>query len=88
MEGLNDRQADVDALISLLNKKQSKINIIPFNEYPGSAFKRPSNNKIKWFSDALNAAGLVTTVRATKGADILAACGQLKSEMDGPNLWQ
>ncbi len=88
IEGLNDRQADVDALISLLNKKQSKINIIPFNEYPGSAFKRPSNNKIKWFSDALNAAGLVTTVRATKGADILAACGQLKSEMDGPNLWQ
>ncbi|MCR9203854.1 MAG: 23S rRNA (adenine(2503)-C(2))-methyltransferase RlmN, partial [Halobacteriovoraceae bacterium] len=84
----NDRQEDVDGLLRLLDKRESKINIIPFNDYPGSRFKRPSNNKVKWFMDSLNEAGIVTTVRMTKGDDILAACGQLKSMEDKLNLWE
>lgn len=86
---LNDRPEDIDALIKLLPRKESKINIIPFNEYPESKLKRPSNENIKWFMDELNRRGIVTTVRATKGDDILAACGQLKShEEEGKlNLW-
>jgi 23S rRNA (adenine2503-C2)-methyltransferase len=88
IDNYNDRQEDIDGLISLLNKKESKVNIIPFNEYPGSDFKRPSDKKIRWFQDALMKAGLICTVRATKGDDILAACGQLKSMEDKLNLWQ
>ncbi len=84
----NDRQEDIDGLLSLLDKRESKINIIPFNDYPGSRFKRPSDQKIKWFMESLNRAGCVTTVRATKGDDILAACGQLKSMEDKLNLWE
>jgi len=83
----NDRQEDIDGLLHLLDKRESKINIIPFNEYPESRFKRPSDAKIKWFMESLNKAGCVTTVRATKGDDILAACGQLKSMEDSLNLW-
>lgn len=85
--GLNDRQEDIDALVELLDKKQSKINLIPFNEYPDSRFKRPSKDQIHWFQSSLNLKGIVTTVRSTKGSDILAACGQLKSEQEKLNLW-
>ncbi len=86
---LNDRQEDIDALVDLIDRKESKINIIPFNEYPGSDFKRPSNNKIKWFQDELCKRGLTCTVRVTKGQDILAACGQLKTFLESgkKNLW-
>lgn len=87
IEGLNDRQEDIDALVGLLNSKESKINLIPFNEYPGSKFKRPSNNKVAWFQEQLYNHGHVCTIRATKGDDILAACGQLKSAYEKLNLW-
>jgi len=87
IEGLNDRQEDIDALVQLLNKKESKINIIPFNEYPDGPFKRPTDRVIDWFQGELNARGIVCTVRVTKGGDILAACGQLKSEFEKLNLW-
>jgi 23S rRNA (adenine2503-C2)-methyltransferase len=88
IDGLNDRQEDLDGLCDLLDKKESKVNLIPFNEYPESSFKRPSNNKINWFMKSLNDRGIVCTVRATKGEDILAACGQLKSLKDSePNVW-
>lgn len=89
IDGLNNRVEDIEALNDLLPKGESKINLIPFNEYPGSAFKRPSEEKNRWFADELLKKGYVTTIRTTKGADILAACGQLKSEIEGqkPNLW-
>jgi len=89
IKNLNDRPEDIDALVKLLPKKESKINIIPFNEYPESEFKKPDNETIKWFMDELNRRGIVTTVRAAKGDDILAACGQLKShhETGKINLW-
>ncbi len=85
----NDREEDVRALCELLPKKVSKINLIPFNEYPESEFKRPSISRIKWFQEQLEKNGYTCTIRTTKGSDILAACGQLKSEMEKKiNLWE
>jgi 23S rRNA (adenine2503-C2)-methyltransferase len=84
---LNDRPEDLDALCNLLERDKSKINLIPFNEYPESKFKRPSNAKIIWFQEELLHRGYVCTTRTTKGQDILAACGQLKSEFEKLNLW-
>ena len=77
--GLNDGSRDVDGLMQLLDRKRSKINLIPFNEYPQSSFKRPSPWRIRWFQQSLLEKGYTCTVRATKGHDILAACGQLNS---------
>lgn len=85
--GLNDRQEDIDGLLKLLDLETSKINIIPFNEYPESRFKRPSDSHIRWFQKQLLDKGHTCTVRITKGDDILAACGQLKSKEDALNLW-
>lgn len=87
IDGLNDTESDVEALATLLNRKESKINLIPFNEYPGSDFKRPSPKNVLWFMDQLIQKGYTCTIRATKGDDILAACGQLKSEYEKLNLW-
>jgi 23S rRNA (adenine2503-C2)-methyltransferase len=84
---INDTQEDVDALAKLLNPRESKINLIPFNEYPGSKYKRPSEQKIMWFLDQMIKKGFTCTIRTTKGTDILAACGQLKSEFEKVNLW-
>lgn len=86
-DGVNDTMEDVVALAELLNSKESKINLIPFNEFPGSKYKRPSEQKIMWFLDQMIKRGFTCTVRTTKGSDILAACGQLKSEYDKINLW-
>jgi 23S rRNA (adenine2503-C2)-methyltransferase len=68
--------------MNLLDKDKSKVNLIPFNEYPESKFKKPSEEKIKWFQKSLLDNGYTCTVRITKGDDILAACGQLKSKLD------
>ena len=84
---INDTQEDVDALAKLLNPRESKINLIPFNEYPGSKYKRPAEQKIMWFLDQMIKKGFTCTIRTTKGTDILAACGQLKSEFEKVNLW-
>ncbi len=87
IDELNDQQSDIDALCELLNRKESKINLIPFNEYPGSEYKKPKPDQILWFSQELNKRGYTTTIRQTKGDDILAACGQLKTEYEKLNLW-
>lgn len=87
IDGLNDREEDLAGLEKLLTMSESKINIIPFNEYPESKFKRPSNAKIVWFQDQLIKRGYVCTTRVAKGDDILAACGQLKSMEEDLNLW-
>jgi 23S rRNA (adenine2503-C2)-methyltransferase len=86
-DGINDTMEDVVALAELLNPKESKINLIPFNEFPGSKYKRPSEQKIMWFLDQMIKRGFTCTIRTTKGSDILAACGQLKSEFEKVNLW-
>lgn len=86
-DGINDTMEDVVALAKLLNPKESKLNLIPFNEYPGSKYKRPSETKIMWFLDQMIKKGFTCTIRTTKGTDILAACGQLKSEFEKVNVW-
>lgn len=87
IDGMNDQPEDVEALANLLNSKESKINLIPFNEFPGSQYKRPSEQRIMWFLDQMIKRGFTCTIRTTKGSDILAACGQLKSEFEKVNLW-
>ncbi len=87
IDGLNDQESDIDALTKLLNRKESKINLIPFNEYPGSKYKQPKKEQIIWFMNELNRRGYTCTVRQTKGDDILAACGQLKTQYEKLNLW-
>lgn len=87
IKDLNDQPSDIDALCELLNRKESKINLIPFNEYPGSDYKQPDPETIRFFMEELNGRGYTCTVRQTKGNDILAACGQLKSEYEKLNLW-
>lgn len=87
IEGVNDSMEDIEGLCRLLQRKESKINLIPFNEYPASNFKKPSEEKILWFRNQLLSRGLITTVRTAKGNDILAACGQLKSQQEKLNLW-
>ncbi len=82
IDGLNNREEDIDALVDLLAAKKSKVNIIPCNEYPNSSYKRPTDENITWFCNELNRRGLFTTIRSSKGDDILAACGQLKSSKD------
>jgi 23S rRNA (adenine2503-C2)-methyltransferase len=88
IDGLNDTPSDVEALATLLNRRESKINLIPFNEYPGSEFKKPSKAKVLWFMDQMAQRGYTCTVRQTKGDDILAACGQLKTQYEKLNLWE
>jgi 23S rRNA (adenine2503-C2)-methyltransferase len=89
IDELNDRIEDILGLEKLLDKRDSKINLIPFNEYPGSDFKKPSDRKVKWFQEELMKREYVCTVRTTKGDDILAACGQLKSTFEKKmNLWE
>jgi 23S rRNA (adenine2503-C2)-methyltransferase len=79
IDGLNDRVEDADELLKLLGERKSAINIIPFNPFPGSKYKRPSDARVEEFKEMLVERKLRTMIRTTKGSDILAACGQLKS---------
>lgn len=79
IDGLNDRVEDADELEKLLGERKAAINIIPFNPFPGSKYKRPSDEKVESFKEMLVERKLRTMIRTTKGSDILAACGQLKS---------
>ncbi len=77
LDGVNDTLQDAKALIKLLSHVPSKINLIPFNPFPNSQYRCSSTQAISRFRDVLHKAGLVTTVRKTRGEDIDAACGQL-----------
>ncbi len=78
--GVNDSMEDAKRLIQLLKGIPSKINLIPLNEGPGIPFKRSSEEKVRQFQETLMKAGLTAIVRASKGADISAACGQLQAK--------
>jgi 23S rRNA (adenine2503-C2)-methyltransferase len=80
LDGLNNTEQDIEAIANLLPVAESKINLIPFNDHPGSPYKKPSFEKNQWFMDRLIKKGFVCTIRTTKGDDILAACGQLKTK--------
>ncbi len=80
VEGVNDSSQDSKRLVKILTGIPSKVNLIPLNEAPGIPFKRPSEEKIKLFQEILMEGGLTTIVRASKGAEISAACGQLQGK--------
>lgn len=79
LDGVNDSEEHAKKLISLLKNIPSKVNLIPFNPWPGSQYKCPSREKIQRFASIVEKAGYTTPVRVTRGQDIMAACGQLKS---------
>jgi 23S rRNA (adenine2503-C2)-methyltransferase len=81
LHGINDSIADANGLIGLLKTVPSKLNLIPFNPFPNSTYTCSSNNAINRFKALLNDAGIVTTVRKTRGEDIDAACGQLVGQV-------
>jgi 23S rRNA (adenine2503-C2)-methyltransferase len=77
LDGVNDTDEHAQQLAKLLSRVPCKINLIPFNSFHAAAFRGSSAEKIRRFNMALNAAGIVTTTRKTRGDDIDAACGQL-----------
>jgi 23S rRNA (adenine2503-C2)-methyltransferase len=79
LKDFNDSLEDAHRLAKLLNGIPSKINLIPFNEHSGSEFKRPDDVKVRAFQKILLDRNLTATVRISRGRDILAACGQLRS---------
>ena len=79
LDGVNDSDEDAHRLIKLIEGIPAKINLIPFNEWPGAPYKRSSNNRIRRFADIIYKAGYASPIRTPRGEDIMAACGQLKS---------
>ena len=82
IEGVNDRLEHARELVTLLRGLPCKVNLIPFNPFPESDFKRPSMNATRRFQSILQEAGYITTIRTTRGDDIDAACGQLVGRVE------
>jgi 23S rRNA (adenine2503-C2)-methyltransferase len=82
LKGVNDSPADAKALVKLLAGIPAKINLIPFNKWPGSDYECSDWKTIEAFAAILNRAGYASPIRTPRGRDILAACGQLKSESE------
>ncbi len=89
MKGVNDQPQQARELVRLLRafdnavqmKDAAKVNLIPFNPFPGTRFERPDETAIRAFQKQLNDAGMIAPVRRTRGDDIDAACGQLKGQV-------
>jgi len=81
LDGVNDSDQHAHELVDLVRRVHCKLNLIPFNPFPASGLKRSAAARIKTFSQILSDAGIVTTVRKTRGDDIDAACGQLAGEV-------
>ncbi|WP_296766570.1 23S rRNA (adenine(2503)-C(2))-methyltransferase RlmN [Sediminimonas sp.] len=79
LDGVNDSDEDARRLVRLIAGIPAKINLIPFNEWPGAPYRRSSNNRIRAFADIIYKAGYASPIRTPRGEDIMAACGQLKS---------
>ncbi len=79
LDGVNDSEEDAHRLVQLIEGIPAKINLIPFNEWPGAPYKRSSGNRIHRFADIIYKAGYASPIRRPRGEDIMAACGQLKS---------
>lgn len=82
LKGVNDSDADARELVKLLDGIHAKVNLIPFNPWPGAPYECSSKNRIRAFAEIVNNAGFSSPVRATRGQDIFAACGQLKSDSE------
>jgi 23S rRNA (adenine2503-C2)-methyltransferase len=86
LEGVNDTDLHANALVELVRPRNQeplpcKFNLIPFNPYPASGLTRSAPDRVKAFAAILSEAGIVTTIRKTRGDDIAAACGQLAGEV-------
>ncbi len=79
LDNINDSDADARRLVKLIEGIPAKINLIPFNPWPGAPYKRSSWSRIEAFAEIVNRAGYASPVRTPRGQDIMAACGQLKS---------
>ncbi|WP_430459579.1 23S rRNA (adenine(2503)-C(2))-methyltransferase RlmN [Thalassolituus sp. LLYu03] len=82
MEGVNDELEHAEQLAEVLRDTPCKINLIPFNPFPNSGYKRPSNNRVYRFRDYLISKNFIATIRSTRGDDIDAACGQLVGRVE------
>ncbi|MDB9991051.1 23S rRNA (adenine(2503)-C(2))-methyltransferase RlmN [Amylibacter sp.] len=80
LKNVNDSDADARRLVDLISGIPAKINLIPFNPWPGSGYERSDWKRIEAFGDIVNKAGYASPIRRPRGEDIMAACGQLKSE--------
>ncbi|MEM6384319.1 MAG: 23S rRNA (adenine(2503)-C(2))-methyltransferase RlmN [Pseudomonadota bacterium] len=88
LKGVNDSLADAKELVRLLKGIPAKINLIPFNPWPGTFYECSDWDQIERFADVVNRAGYASPVRTPRGRDILAACGQLKSESERLPAWK
>ncbi|WP_313351502.1 23S rRNA (adenine(2503)-C(2))-methyltransferase RlmN [Paracoccus sp. (in: a-proteobacteria)] len=79
LDGVNDSDEDARRLVRLIRGIPAKVNLIPFNEWPGSPYRRSSRERIEAFADIIYKAGYASPIRTPRGEDIMAACGQLKS---------
>jgi len=82
LKGVNDSDADARALVASLRDIHAKVNLIPFNPWPGAPYECSSNKRIDAFASIVNDAGYSSPVRSPRGRDIFAACGQLKSDSE------
>jgi len=81
LDGINDQTQHARQLIQVLRGLRAKVNLIPFNSFKGIPYQCSSHDTIRKFSETLQAAGLVATIRKTRGQDIDAACGQLAGKV-------
>ena len=81
LDGVNDSESDARSLLKLVQEVPCKFNLIPFNPFPKSPYKRSLTERVRRFADILMGAGIVTTTRKTRGDDIDAACGQLAGQV-------
>jgi len=77
LDGVNDKPAHARELVTLLRGRPAKVNLIPFNAFPGTGYRRSTEEAIVRFRDILLKGGVIATIRRTRGDDIDAACGQL-----------
>ncbi len=82
LKGVNDSDAAAKRLVKLLDGIPSKVNLIPFNPWPGAPYERSEWDRIEAFADIIHRAGYASPIRTPRGEDIMAACGQLKSESE------
>jgi len=83
LAGVNDHLTDARRLVKLLRRIRCKINLIPFNEFPGSRFRRPADQDVLRFQSVLREAGMQAFIRKSRGRDVLGACGQLGNASAG-----
>ncbi|MDH5557854.1 MAG: 23S rRNA (adenine(2503)-C(2))-methyltransferase RlmN [Alphaproteobacteria bacterium] len=88
LQDINDSDADARELLRVLEGIPSKINLIPFNPWPGSNYGTSDPDRVQRFGEIIRNAGIMATIRRPRGSDIAAACGQLKSESERTPAWK